>query len=381
MLSCGLVMPVGESWDIMTKFLKSNSPIPETSATSLGKESDALFYDETLDACDYDALSALRDNDELDALIQQTKRVEKLAVSTAYIPVTRNLFPRIAGVAKVLLEALVFHQWQSLTYLDRTLNQIILWFNWFANSLLADESFNPDSVLAGTEPLHAEKLNQFLVDFRAVVRTPQYRKAQVKFERASVKNTRSAHRYVVRLFERYSRLLVVRVDLSYGEHAKRSVTVQQACDDRERLFRNAKANRLFQHLVGYIWKCEFGNKKRYHYHIFFFFDGAQVRQDVTLAALIGEYWKQHITDGRGCYHNCNAHKEQYTELGIGMVSWNDSRMQQGLLRGIRYLTKADEWIRLALPEHGRSFGKGELPPLPETPRGRPRQPVNSHLPF
>ncbi len=374
MLSCGLVMPVGESWEIMTEFLKSNSPIPDMSPTPLVNKSNLLFHGETLGACDYNTLSALSDNDELDALIQQVKRVEKLAESKAYILATRNSFPRMAGVAKVLLETLEFHQWQSSTYINRTLHQRVLVFIQLANCLLADESFHSSSILAGKEPFSVEILNLFLADFRAAVRTPQHRKALAKFERASVKNTRSAQRYVVRLFERYSRLLVVRVDLSYGEYAKRSVTVQQACDDRERLFRNAKANRLFQHLVGYIWKLEFGNKKRYHYHMFFFFDGAQVRQDVTLAGLIGEYWKHQITDGRGCYYNCNARKERYTELGIGMVSWNDSRMQQGLLRGVRYLTKADEWIRLALPEHGRSFGKGELPPLPETPRGRPRQP-------
>lgn len=365
----------------MTKFLKSNSSIPDMSPTPLVNKSDLLFHDETLGACDYNTLSALRDNDELDALIQQVKRVEKLAESKAYIPATRNSFPRMAGVAKVLLETLEFHQWQSSTYINRTLHQRVLVFIQLANCLLADESFHSSSILAGTQPLYAEILNQFLADFRTAANSPQHRKALAKIQRASVKNTRSAQRYVVRLFERYSRLLVVRVDLSYGEHAKQTVTAQQTCADRERFFRNPKANRLFQHLVGYIWKCEFGNKKRYHYHMFFFFDGAQVRQDVTLAGLIGEYWKQHITDGRGCYYNCNAHKDQYTELGIGMASWNDSRMQQGLLRGVRYLTKVDEWIRLALPENGRSFGKGELPPLPETSRGRPRQPANSHLPF
>ncbi|MGL5423324.1 MAG: YagK/YfjJ domain-containing protein [Serratia fonticola] len=365
----------------MSKFLKSNLPIPETSATSLVNKSDLLFHDETFGAYDYNTLSALRDNDELDALIEQVKRVQKLAESTAYIPAKRNPFPRIAGIGELLLKSLEFQQWQSLTYINRTLHQTVLEFIRLANCLLADESFNPTSVLAGTEPLSAEILNLFLADFRAAVRTPQHRKALAKFERASVKNTRSAERYITRLFERYSRLLVVRVDFSYGEDAKRTVTAQQACDDRERLFRNAKANRLFQHLVGYAWKLELGNEKRYHYHMFFFFDGSQVRQDVTLAGLIGEYWKHQITEGRGCYFNCNARKERYAELGIGMVAWNDSRMQQGLLRGVRYLTKVDEWIRLALPENGRSFGKGELPPLADTPRGRPRQPVNSNLTF
>ncbi|WP_431221656.1 YagK/YfjJ domain-containing protein [Serratia sp. L9] len=363
----------------MHKFLKSNSLIPEASATSLINKSDLLFHDETFGALDYDTLSALRDNDELDALIEQVKRVQKLAESTAYIPMTQGAFPRVAGIAKELLKALEFHLQQPSVYFGRNLNQLIQWFNWLADCLFAAEPIDPTSVLARTEPLRTEILNLFLADFRAAVNTPQYRKALGKIQRASVKNTRSAQRYVVRLFERYSRLLVVRVDISYGEHAKQTVTAQQTCADRERLFRNAKANRLFQHLVGYIWKCEFGNKKRYHYHMFFFFDGAQVRQDVTLAGLIGEYWKQNITDGRGCYYNCNARKEQYTELGIGMVSWNDSRMQQGLLRGVRYLTKADEWIRLALPENGRSFGKGELPSLSDTPRGRPRQSVNNNI--
>lgn len=364
----------------MTEFLKRTPLVieaPATPETAFIESSGLLFPDETVGALDYDALSVAN----TDALIEQAKRLKKLAEGTAYIPMARGSFSRVTGTAKVLLEALEFHQDRWSTYIDRTLSYIIQLFNRLADCLFAAEPINPSLVLAGTEPLYAEILNQFLADFRTAANSPQHRKALAKIQRASVKNTRSAQRYVVRLFERYSRLLVVRVDLSYGEHAKQTVTAQQTCADRERFFRNPKANRLFQHLVGYIWKCEFGNKKRYHYHMFFFFDGAQVRQDVTLAGLIGEYWKQHITDGRGCYYNCNAHKDQYTELGIGMASWNDSRMQQGLLRGVRYLTKVDEWIRLALPENGRSFGKGELPPLPETSRGRPRQPANSHLPF
>ena len=80
---------------------------------------------------------------------------------------------------------------------------------------------------------------------------------------------------------------------------------------------------LFANLKGYIWKLEWGPGKGIHYHLIFFFDGSQVLKDAYLAQQIGKYWTEVITKGSGLYWNCNASKDQYRELGIGVIRADD----------------------------------------------------------
>ncbi|ATM96793.1 Protein of uncharacterised function (DUF3296) [Yersinia frederiksenii] len=220
--------------------------------------------------------------------------------------------------------------------------------------------------------MQVKHLNQFLVHFRTAASGAKHKLALRYFQRAAIKNQRSAFNYIDNLFDRYAKLLVVRVDLSYQRAANKQITATLARQHRERLFRNMKSNRLFEHAVGYIWKLEFGEYKGFHYHMIFFFDGAKVREDVTLARLIGEYWRDSITEGTGLYFNCNARKADYRINGIGLVSHADNAMREGLRRAVTYLTKVDTFARLTLPDKGRTFGKGERTELPDKKRGRPR---------
>ncbi|MGE4969216.1 YagK/YfjJ domain-containing protein [Yersinia enterocolitica] len=220
--------------------------------------------------------------------------------------------------------------------------------------------------------MQVKHLNQFLAHFRAVASGAEHKLALRYFQRAAIKNQRSAFSYIDNLFDRYAKLLVVRVDLSYQRAANKQITATLARQHRERLFHNMKSNRLFEHVVGYIWKLEFGEYKGFHYHMIFFFDGAKVREDVTLARLIGEYWRDSITEGTGLYFNCNARKADYRINGIGLVSHADNAMREGLRRAVTYLTKVDTFARLTLPDKGRTFGKGERMKLPDKKRGRPR---------
>ncbi|HBL6727285.1 YagK/YfjJ domain-containing protein [Serratia liquefaciens] len=319
-----------------------------------------------------DAVVVNRDYINVEALITQTQYIIALGTTTTLIPPVGSPPGPLDDFTASLLQVLTFHYRNAEVYACRTLHPTVVAFHDMADQLLPSTSFDPAAILEGLHPLPVMAVNNVLQRFRWVVNTPEHSQRLTKFRRAALKNTHSSERYISRLFERYAKLLVVRIDLSYGVLAKQGITAQQARADRERLFRNIKANRLFQHCVGYIWKLEYGHEKRYHYHMFFFFNGSRVREDVTLGRLIGEYWNRKITEGKGCYYNCNANKACYAMLGIGMVRWNDTALRQGLLRAVSYLTKTDEWIRLTLPEQGRSFGRGVLAPPPETLRGRPR---------
>lgn len=219
-----------------------------------------------------------------------------------------------------------------------------------------------------TAVLRMNYLNRFVEALRQEVKSARFQSKLNSYHRASNKNYKELMKYVDVLFERYSRLLVLRVDLSYSKDNS-SVTLAEARRDRERLFQNSRSNNLFDAMVGYIWKLEHGPEKGFHYHVMFFFDGARVREDVTLAMRIGQYWMDVITKGRGLYFNCNADKRKYRKCGIGMLNYNDATMREGLREAVVYLAKTDLFMKLQTD--GRGMGKG-LYPSPKDLRGRPR---------
>lgn len=191
------------------------------------------------------------------------------------------------------------------------------------------------------------------------------------YNRASNKNYKELLAYSDALFDRYSRLLVLRVDLSYlTQHPK--IDQLEAMQHRKRLFENTRSNKLFADMVGYVWKLEHGSSKGFHFHVMFFFDGSKVREDGTIAQQIGKYWSNVITGGKGMYYNCNAVKHRYQSCGIGMISHGDYELRDGLRKAIVYLTKTDFYMKLQ--SVGRCMGKGSRP-CKKDARGRPRRDV------
>ncbi|MCD2451097.1 inovirus Gp2 family protein [Methylicorpusculum oleiharenae] len=182
--------------------------------------------------------------------------------------------------------------------------------------------------------------------------------------------------YIDALFNRYARLLVLRVDLGYQWD---TVWIEQdwntryfeAKQDLKRFLDNMDSNKLFENVVGYAWKLECGPDKGWHYHFLFFCDGSQVREDETLVMLIGEYWKK-LTQNRGVYYNCNACKNQYESLAIGMINYYDHHLIDALKSAAKYLTKVDHIARALVQDNGRTFGRKEMPKPRIQNRGRPR---------
>lgn len=195
------------------------------------------------------------------------------------------------------------------------------------------------------------------------------------YNRSANKNYKELLSYVDSLFERYSRLLVVRVDLSYLVRYS-NLTQQEAGRDRERLFENSRSNKLFANMVGYIWKLEHGTEKGFHFHVMFFFDGSKVREDGTMAKLIGQYWIDVVTKGRGMYFNCNASKDRYIDCGVGMIDCREAVLHKGIRKAVIYLTKTDLYMKLQ--STGRGMGKGNKPKCKDV-RGRPRAEISSRV--
>ena len=188
------------------------------------------------------------------------------------------------------------------------------------------------------------------------------------FVRQENENSRSLTTYLDNLQRHYSRLLAVRVDLSYSKGFHETVNVNKFQEDM-RLFLSRISNKkgCFKHLHGYAWALEQGAKKGYHCHLLLLYDGSKRQKDYYLGREVGECWMG-ITNGRGSYFNCNdpAYLESYQmsgDCGIGMIHRSQEHQRINLNNTAQYLTlstKFDQRLLVKTPSM-RTFGHGIFP--------------------
>ncbi|WP_404343054.1 inovirus-type Gp2 protein [Vreelandella venusta] len=217
-------------------------------------------------------------------------------------------------------------------------------------------------------------LNHRLLAWHQRLKQPDFTYECNLNQRNRRKNYQRLTTLIQALFARYSRLTVLRVDLSYSKADGPYIDYETARHHREQLCKMFHTSPLFHHLVGYAWKLEWRPKKGFHTHFLFFFDGHHVQEDVTLAQRIGELWDGSITGGQGHYHSCNRNAEKiYHYNALGRIDYHDVEKQRGLDCIAHYLTKVDDYASMFVT--GRTFQTSPLPKVPEGPRpGRPRQP-------
>jgi hypothetical protein len=221
--------------------------------------------------------------------------------------------------------------------------------------------------------LHFEIFNDVVMWIGNAGRKPEFKRLVDAREYNSIRNNKSAVTYVNGLFDRFSRIEVIRIDFGYRHQIAHTITVENAKADIEHFLNNRRGNkRIFAACVGYILKIEDGPEKGIHFHSVFFYDGAKVFKDGYIALQISQYW-QELTEGRGTYYNCNASKNKYKRLGIGTISHNDEVKRSNLLLAIKYLCKKEQYLRSTkLGSACRVFSKGVLP-RDKSSAGRPRK--------
>ncbi|EIM1709176.1 inovirus-type Gp2 protein [Aeromonas dhakensis] len=206
------------------------------------------------------------------------------------------------------------------------------------------------------------ELEDVIEEFLEELDIPLHQKRLRNLKRSEARNSTSVHDYINKLFRLYSKLLVVRVDVHYGDEIKDTMTIEEAIDDRDAYLRAVK--RRYRNLLGYVWKLEYGVARGYHYHMAFIFNGNKVQGDISLGRQLGEGWKSLSREPR-TYYNCNADRDKYEEwgtYGIGMVRCDDSEKRHLLLhKALSYLLKFDEALLAVMHERFRSVGKMEVP--------------------
>ncbi len=228
--------------------------------------------------------------------------------------------------------------------------------------------------------------NNFVVKIREKLQDKDYKKKVQDLKQSNKKNFISGLNFINSLFDKHSRLMVIRIDLAYKSKDEdkdnqngfidcNAINLKRVRDDRKKFFNNIRMCSISESMLGYIWKLEYGQDKGLHYHMIFFFDGSKVCKDAHYADEIGKYWNK-ITGDLGCYYNCNRSKSQYKKLGIGTINYYDTNLRDNLTwKVLAYLVKKDQMIKPDISskvKSYRSFGRSEIPE-PKSRAGKPRK--------
>lgn len=220
----------------------------------------------------------------------------------------------------------------------------------------------------------AERLGGAVELVRKQGRSQSFRKEIQAFEKPASENYDSLVALIRANFAACHHLLILRIDLGYAQYycdpalsGEQAVSYVDVRRHRHALIRFIKRRLPKGAYRGYALKLEFGLDKTYHYHALVMLNGDVVREAATISKLIGDYWKQYITEGKGGAYNCNA--ATYKESGIGSVRYFNEE-KRAILETVvaAYLTKADLYIRMTKPDGHRAFWKS-LPPKVRPKRG------------
>lgn len=228
-------------------------------------------------------------------------------------------------------------------------------------------------------PESLDVLNKWFNELRSELASSPFQKQVRNQRRAAHKNARSVQRYFDALFRDHAKLLSIRVDLGYRRQPEEETTPWVPPADSlvkthlEKLLRYVR--RKVPHLLGIIWKLEYGAMKGHHIHAMFICDGHRVREGITWGRIIGDEWER-VTQGAGSAWNCNADQDLFEKLGrrgIGLISYDDKLRRDNLLKVGLYMVKADTYVRFLSPDIGRTFGKSIHIDKKKGNGGRPRK--------
>jgi len=229
-----------------------------------------------------------------------------------------------------------------------------------------------DSILSG----NTDTLNSLLTKFSEKLKSPKQLNNERNFLKGAIKNYKSLCSYVNGLFQNYSRLLVVRVDLAYQGGFGRDLPIAQIISHKNKILSKRKDNPLAEDVIGYAWRLEYTKLTGFHYHLVVFMDGSKFRNEVIAAQKIGNRWKE-ITDGKGRFYNCGLDKSKYRYVGIGLVDYHNIEMRKNMMKALSYLTKAEKLIKLNI-QSVRTFGRGQNKKKQKS-MGRPRKKMNTDV--
>jgi hypothetical protein len=212
---------------------------------------------------------------------------------------------------------------------------------------------------------HHQSMNVLVARIRQLTRQQRYQRRPGDRRFEARKQEREIVEYTDAVMSLYSRTTIIRLNLYYRSEAQARLRVEHVFDDMQQLVIAHKRNPIFEHLIGYIYSVEQGDRndgQGSHIHAAYFFNGNVVCRDVWKAIEIGGLWED-ITRGQGYMESCNHDKDRYGDkCGIGQIQRGDQAIRPHIHRAMTYLVKDGQHLRLK-PEGARCLRKGNLKSL------------------
>lgn len=205
--------------------------------------------------------------------------------------------------------------------------------------------------------------SSFLQLLSALMRSKQFISIRKNNRRTELQVEKSLFEYMRHLNALHSKLMVLRVDFSYGKMYTLHIEPERrVVADWEALLNYIRQN-FFASFLGYVAKFEYGQEKGVHVHTLIFLDGRVVRQDATIARHLGEVWVNSITKGVGIYFNANtpSYKSRMKNSAIGNFGKNDATFLLEAKDIARYFAKRDPIATMAIPGIGRTLRRSNFP--------------------
>jgi len=214
-------------------------------------------------------------------------------------------------------------------------------------------------------------LEHVLSSVRRIFSSRRFKYLENNYQRNSKLRFEGACKYVADLFQEYSRLLILRVDLYFLPDHPEWADTDAAGRSIKAFMRALRDGRVVPNMLGSALRLENAPRRGIHAHLLVAMDGHLHREAATWSQILGETWVEKYSNGHGTYFNCYVRKDWFKFNGLGLVHISDVRKLIGVREALRYMTKPDFQIATGFT---RNFRKG-LPYRPEgaAKRGAPRK--------
>ncbi|WP_227679468.1 inovirus-type Gp2 protein [Psychrobacter immobilis] len=266
--------------------------------------------------------------------------------------------------------------YQPMTLLYNNDLEYVNSIKWFIGSCyIVCDNYYPNEVI--WDEATTQRFLQALIFYQY-----EYATAMTDFAFQEQRNRKSLLDYINYFLEKYTRVLIVRVDVKIKSEFSHLVSVEtfqgfmnqlmKAIQRDKETEKKRKTNSnmnidkgCFEDLRGYAWAIEQGvDNGGLHCHLVLIYNADKRQQDWYLGEAVGKRWVE-ITEGLGWYNNGNTTecKREYKRrgtLGVGMIHRDNLLEVKNAIYAALYLTRPDKYgQRLkAWTPNMRTFGHG-----------------------
>lgn len=210
------------------------------------------------------------------------------------------------------------------------------------------QELNPKEkhALFGNKPITTKyKNNRFYFSLR--LRELLKQDAHLKQVRVINANARDRHKracdYIASLFKKYNDLTFVSLDLCFDQRS----SMLNLSNQLKEFKKKARKCEELPPMVGYIGKWEYTPIKGKYVRIVCIFEKQEKHVVALLPTVIGAFWVDDITHGKGKYHVAKLSSDWTIFNGsVGTISASDSSVRKQFERRIvLYLTHSQEYFR------------------------------------